>query len=223
LTVISGLSKLTSPNIEAINNMTAISVVSLLTAVGLKISGSTKWGQRGINNKPGIYIVSVSEDPSDAECNQKISISDSAILNWLTRVPSMRLHGQHPSREELISELSRFWLPEQNIIYIGKAGTSLRNRINQFYTTNLGDRKPHGGGSWIKTLSNLDHATIYWVTTDQPESNERLILHHFNLLVSANQSDIVMPFGNLETYLLQNNNEYRCIRKAHNLKDWKLS
>ena len=48
---------------------------------------------------------------------------------------------------ELPPEVRERWLPDQPIVYIGKAGgpnfkSTLRKRVRQFY----GDRSPHRGG-----------------------------------------------------------------------------
>ena len=199
--------------------MSTITVKDLLSTVHLGISGSAKWGQRIPTDKPGIYVISTSSNPLETETlYSEIPLCTSSIEAWLQRVSTLKLNANRPSPEELTAELAKFWLSSENIIYIGKAGNSISTRINQFYRTQLGDRKPHAGGSWIKTLSVLSNLTVFWAETNRPETDERLILHHFALRCSSNKA---MPFGNLETYILQSD-KFKRIRKPHNVKNWKL-
>lgn len=49
--------------------------------------------------------------------------------------------------------LATFWLPDEVVLYIGLAGASVRKRVRQYYRTPLGDKRPHAGGWWLKTLT----------------------------------------------------------------------
>jgi hypothetical protein len=99
-----------------------------------------------------------------------------------------------------------YWLPDESIIYIGKA-TTLGPRLGQYYSTPLGDKRPHAGGHWIKTLSNLNALTVHYSEIEEghdPEQLERRMLVSFSKNVSAQskalhpQPTLAIPFANLE-------------------------
>jgi hypothetical protein len=88
------------------------------------------------------------------------------VTNWIARVPTFRFNNaMQPSPQDVATFLARFWLPDENIVYIGKA-TCLRNRLGQFRRHRLGDRKPHAGGHWLKTLKNLNDLQIFFCECD---------------------------------------------------------
>jgi hypothetical protein len=71
----------------------------------------------------------------------------------------------------------------------------------------LGDRRPHAGGHWIKTLTNLTSLTVHYAELDSvadPEDVEKQMLRTFSQAVSAQtraahpQPDLTIPFANLE-------------------------
>jgi len=43
----------------------------------------------------------------------------------------MKIDGNKPTVEEVTERLNNFWLPKETILYIGKAGTSLKRELNQ--------------------------------------------------------------------------------------------
>ena len=57
-------------------------------------------------------------------------------------------------------------------LIIGKAGTSLKTRVNQFYNHILGNSNPHRGGHWLKTLDNLAHLNIYLLAAHDEPAHE---------------------------------------------------
>lgn len=50
--------------------------------------------------------------------------------------------GRRPSQPEQAERLSRFWLPDEHVVYIGLVVTSIRKRIRQYYRTGIGASKP---------------------------------------------------------------------------------
>lgn len=201
----------------------AVTVLQLFNEAGLRPAGSVRWGERVPENRPGVYMVATSSDPDDASGalfpNAPVSLS--AVSTWLDRVPSLTLNGKRPSPEMLAAETSRYWLPDETIVYVGKAGTSLRKRVGQFYSTTLGNRSPHAGGSWIKSLSILDELTIHYAVADPPADMEKLLLHRFGIVCPVHQGTRAMPFGNLQTYA-QTSAGYQLIGKPHGVDKWKL-
>ena len=48
----------------------------------------------------------------------------------------MKIDGNRPTVEAVVERLNKF-CSKETILYIGKAGTSLRNRVSQYYNTKL--------------------------------------------------------------------------------------
>src|SRR5438105_3398685 len=42
--------------------------------------------------------------------------------------------------------VSSFWIPDEVVLYVGLAGSSLGRRLARYYATALGARSPHAGG-----------------------------------------------------------------------------
>lgn len=97
-------------------------------------------------------------------------------------------------------------MPDETILYIGKAGTSLNRRVRQYYNTNLGDSKPHAGGHWIKTLDVINDLNIYWTSSEgeRAQDVEERFLKIFVQNVSYQSKKELFdpehpfPFANLE-------------------------
>lgn len=160
------------------------SAISLLKDAGLKPGGPVPWGQRLETTRRGVYLVCLTASPG-AEGRQirHPPIELTKIETWIERVPRIRIDGQPCTAEQLRERLAKFWLPDEAIFYIGKA-TLLRSRITAFYNTPLGDRGPHAGGHWIKTLSELDQALVYYAESNRPEEAECRLLRAFMKNVS---------------------------------------
>ncbi len=85
------------------------------------------------------------------------------------------------------------------------------------YRTPLGDRKPHAGGHWLKTLRGLDRARIWWAQTTAAEEYEDALFSAFAAGVDASPEaaprladrEVILPFANLQTAT--------DVRKAHGL------
>jgi hypothetical protein len=118
--------------------------------------------------------------------------------------------------------LNSFWLPDENIIYIGQteSKSGLKGRVRQYYNTELGERKPHAGGHWIKTLNVLNQLFVHYIPTQNPIPTEEKILRAFVSQVSKSTLDnlhdktLPIPFANLE---LEKGN-----RKNHGVSKSKL-
>lgn len=200
------------------------SIVELSDAMGVKLDGPVKWGTPLDVRCPGVYVISLATDPHSGTfaLRERAPLDLNVMDQWLHRSPSLTLDGARPTVHMLAQRLASFWLPNETIVYIGKSGRPLSERIGEFYDTRLGDRCPHAGGSWIKALSVLDDLTIYWAALDAPEAKERQLLHLFGTLCSSSGARHAMPFGNLESYVLIDS-VFRRIRKPHGLRNWKSS
>ena len=170
--------------------MRAPSGDDLLRDVELEPGGPITWGCRPTLDGPGVYVV---ESPL---LRATAPIDPHAISAWIARVPSLRLDGNRPSGEELATRLGSFWIPNEMVVYIGLAGTSVAKRVGQFYRTPLGDRGPHAGGHWLKTLSGLEAFRVYWAETNDPAAAEDALLRAF---ARRNGSGFLLPFANRQT------------------------
>jgi hypothetical protein len=102
-----------------------------------------------------------------------------------------------------MDRISRFWIPDEAILYMGKA-TKLSTRLPAYYRTSIGKRSPHSGGFFLKLLSNLDQLWVHYAECNDPETAEDRMLRRFCENVSQ-VSRIALhdyshpfPFANLE-------------------------
>ncbi len=119
----------------------------------------------------------------------------------ISRVPSIELDKVNATAPGIINRLKQFWLADESVLYIGKA-TSLQSRIHAYYATPLGDRGPHAGGHWIKTLSVLHGTFLQFAEVADCEGSECELLQAFVRQVSPTTRQSVgdppLPFANLE-------------------------
>ena len=64
--------------------------------------------------------------------------------------------------------LSLPWAPSQPVLYVGRTAKSLGQRVAALYATELGYRRPHPGGHWLKTLHGQSKLRLWWAETDAP-------------------------------------------------------
>ena len=182
----------------------SITVKELFDSVGKEIMGQVKWNEKVNCGLPGVYCVSISSIEDVLETIEEYPASPNKIGEWIEYVPNMKIDGNKPTVEAMAERLNKFWLPKETILYIGKAGTSLRNRISQYYSTKLGDRQPHAGGHWLKTLDNLNELNVFWTTSGDIDAEEleqellRKFVESINYKSELYDSKHPFPFANLE-------------------------
>lgn len=184
----------------------AVTICNLLKAAGLNPVAlkRVKWGEKFDCRENGIYIVSTSSDASKNEnLYSSAPIDNKMLAFWLNKVSGMQLDNKRPSVQELKQRLDSFWLPEENIVYIGQTEVTLSKRVNQYYTTELGDARPHAGGHWLKTLKILNDLWVYYLPCPSPKEVEEKLLNCFGKQVSKESRNLfgenfVLPFANLE-------------------------
>jgi hypothetical protein len=122
-------------------------VLALLQAGGLKLTGGVRWMQPIAASRPGVYLVSLCNKPdvNGGICKQG-PIDLERVETWLGRVPGLQLDGGRTNAVKLQERLARFWLKDEAVIYIGKV-TSLKSRIGAFYSTPLGNPAPMLAGT----------------------------------------------------------------------------
>lgn len=192
-----------------------------MTAAGLEPAGSVKWGLPVPIALQGVYVVSTKTDSSVVgDISQPCPISVDAIETLLFRRPGLTLDGRRPSPEELTLRISQFWLPDENVVYIGLA-TRLSQRIRAYYRTPLGARRPHAGGWFLKLLSIIEDLTVHFATCERPNDAESRMIEAFCGSVSQGSLSELrdplhpFPFANLEWP--------RGTRKNHGIKGAKES
>jgi hypothetical protein len=128
----------------------------------------------------------------------------------------LTLDGARPSAGALAERIASFWLPDETIVYIGLARTSLRTRVRDYYKTPLGARRPHAGGWFIKSLANVNELLVHFAPADDTRAAENAMLGSFCSRVSEATLAALrdpahpFPFANLE--------RPAGVRKAHGLR-----
>ena len=188
-----------------------ITVNQLLEYHDLRLLKIIQWGQAVNTEREGIYIVSLSDDPN---ANNGISnnapISSNIINKWILKVDGFKVDNLLTyDSNQVIERLSKFWLPDENILYIGKApkrsnGKALGNRIGEYYRTEYGEKRPHAGGHWIKSLRILNDLFVYAIPCAKPGEVEINLLEYFvsNVINIPNNGffddGLCLPFANLQ-------------------------
>lgn len=181
-----------------------ITVKELFDSVDKEIMGQVKWNEKITCDLPGVYCVSISNNENILKTIEEYPVSLNAIEEWFNYVPDMRIDGNIPTVELIEQRLNKFWLPKETILYIGKAGTSLRDRVNQYYNTKLGDKRPHAGGHWLKTLDIINELNVFWTTSGEKDAEEleQELLSKFveciNYKDELYDAKHPFPFANLE-------------------------
>ena len=156
-------------------------------------------------NETGLYLVSLAKDPESRECAlAHHPLHRDRLRHWLLVRPELRLGGARPSVDELSEHLSKWWLPDEHVLYVGRTQVSLARRVHDYYRTLLGAAKPHAGGSWLKTLGCLDQLYVHLFVGDGSSACEHMALLNFHHGLSATTSERLpealdrLPFANLQ-------------------------
>lgn len=179
-------------------------VAELFDAAGLAHVQTVRWGTPVRLDEPGAYIVARVEDVSTPASVRGPNIALGAVRELLAVRPELRLDGARPSADALATRLASFWLPDEGVVYIGLAGTSVRSRLGAYYRTPLGARRPHSGGWFLKTLADLDALHVHVARASNPTAAEDDMLRRFCWEVSPStrhslpDPDHPFPFANLE-------------------------
>jgi transcription elongation factor GreA len=177
----------------------SLGAAELLRSVGLLADGPVRWGNPVRVGGPGVYIVEMATPLKSAPVDHTI------VGRWIEHVPGLSLEGARPTPRELAVRLGEFWLPDETVLYIGMTNLSIGGRVGAFIKTPLGDRRPHAGGHWLKTLTVLPELRVWWAPTSAPEEYEDALLSAFAQGISAaakaglRDASVVLPFGNLQT------------------------
>ena len=172
---------------------------SLLRSVGLLADGPAVFGRPVPAQGPGVFVI---ESPAPTPI---ATIELTRVGKWIERVETLRLDGERPTSRALAARLASFWLPSQTILYVGATDASIGRRVTAIARTELGDRRPHAGGHWLKTLRSLDAVRVWWAPTDATEEYEDALLAAFGEgipeadLAALPDRTVVLPWANLRT------------------------
>ena len=170
---------------------------SLLRSVGLLADGPAVWGRPVPAQGAGVFVIELAAPLASAP------IELTRVGKWIERVDTLRLDGARPTSRALAARLAAFWLPSQAVVYIGASEVSVGRRVAAIAKTELGDRRPHSGGHWLKTLRSLERARVWWAATPATEEYEDALLSAFAEGVpdaeraALPDGSVVLPFGNL--------------------------
>ncbi|MFV2062144.1 MAG: transcription elongation factor GreA [Chloroflexota bacterium] len=174
------------------------SAAELLRSVGLDIDGPARWGTKPPSRASGIFAIEA------ASATRFAPFDIVELRRWLERVPELLLDGERPSDSGLADRLRSFWVPGQTLLYVGRTAKSLAPRVAALYATELGYRRPHSGGHWLKTLRDQHKLRLWWAETDAPEEYEDAVLAAFAEAVPADvraklpqQAGPLLPWANL--------------------------
>lgn len=124
-----------------------IAAADLFAAAAIKAEGCLAWGEPIPCQKAGVYVIETDR------LHDQAPVDAQQVRAWLERVPGLLLDDRRPAPEHLIERLRTFWWPTSRVIYVGCTEGSLASRLLAYRRHVLGDRSPHRGGQWIKTLS----------------------------------------------------------------------
>ncbi len=170
---------------------------TLLREVGLLPDGPVVWGRPVPARSGGVFVVESTAPLPRAP------IELTRVGKWIERVPTLTLDGQRPTSRALAARLASFWLPSQDVLYVGSATTSVGRRIAAMQETVLGDRRPYPGGHWLHTFRSSASMRVWWAETDAPEEYEDALFGAFaagipeDELAALPDRAVVLPFANL--------------------------
>lgn len=180
-------------------------VADLLHAADLQPSEAVPWGTSPATTLPGVYLVSLLEDPHELGQPTDPVFDPEAIQRLLNVCPGVELDGMAgPTAGQLTERLSASWTAEEPVLYIGKADVPLAKRVKQYYRTPIGARSPHKGGWFLKMLANLDTLWVHCAASTRPKDDEETMLSAFADGLSAASrgrlrvSTRPMPYANLQ-------------------------
>lgn len=180
-------------------------VQQVFAAAGIHPSGCVPWGAAVPETDPGVYVIALTDDTKALKAVRPDCPLSQPALETLLRVrPELLVDGARPDTCALAQRLSAFWLPDEVVLYVGLAGTSVHRRVNAYYETRIGARSPHAGGWFLKMLSVLPQLHVHYAAADDPTLAEDRMLAAFSAQVSdaargaLHDPDRPIPFANIE-------------------------
>lgn len=178
------------------------SVAELLAHAGLVHQGVVRWGDSPTVAGPGAYLVSTAEDLESSAGLETPPLDSQAIAALLDARPETSIDGTPATPTAVERRLQAMWPAGEPVIYVGLAGTSVRARVRQFYTTRIGARAPHTGG-WPVKMLDQSKLWVHFGAAPDPVLAERVMLERFVSGLGAEvrsaliDSNLALPFANL--------------------------
>ena len=207
-------------------------ITKLFKQTGLTFSGQVGWGQFINSRACGFYVVALTNDIDKLTCINEPNFNDNAIRQWIELIKlggkQIKLDNKVANLTSIKQRLRQFWLPDETIIYIGKAGPNkkrtIRERVKEYYKTKLGCDAPHAGGHWINTLQNITSLNVFfseYSELDIDDKEEQLISYFMENVSATTKKNLLdqtncYPFANKELYRKSLNKK---IRKGHGLNN----
>ncbi|MEI7962058.1 MAG: hypothetical protein WCI04_07015 [archaeon] len=189
-------------------------VKKLFNKFGIAEFYQVQWNTTFNETEQGVYIVSTSNDADkNLGITDKPTFDDQQIELWISKLPDFKVDGITANLKIVKNRLTNFWLPDESILYIGKAPTriskkgiksGISKRVSEYYKTKIGNRSPHSGGQWIKALKDLNTFTVYYGCCNKPAETESKMLEFFmsnvskSTLSKLHDKDLPIPFANLK-------------------------
>lgn len=180
-------------------------VQQVFAAAGIHRDGCVPWSAPVPETAPGVYVIALTDDTNSLNAARRDCPLSQPALEALLRVrPELLVDGVGPDVSALAKRLSAFWLPDEVVLYVGLAGTSVHGRVNAYYGTRIGARSPHAGGWFLKMLSVLPQLHVHFAAADEPTVAEDRMLAAFSAQVSdaarstLHDPDRPIPFANIE-------------------------
>jgi hypothetical protein len=186
------------------------SVRQLFNKFGIIDFQQVRWGTIFSEKRQGIYVVSTSNNPDKyLGITDQPNFDNQQINLWISKLPDFQIDGLPATLTNIKNRLAEFWFPDESILYIGKAPTrksksGISKRVSEYFSTIIGNRGPHSGGQWIKTLKDIDTFTVYYSICDKPEDIEHRMLDFFMINVSKTtllnlyDKKLPIPFANIK-------------------------
>lgn len=127
-----------------------------------------------------------------------------AIVRWTTTQPKFRavspagwFKDRDPSTP--VETLNAKWVPEVEVVYIGKATggkdgrRGLRKRLEEYRRHGAGEAIGHWGGRYIWQLTDADQLLVAWLETPQRDPGDV----EAELIAAFREQTGVLPYANL--------------------------
>lgn len=159
-------------NFDKIDNLKAAGFKGFISVTQLKEDDTT------IPQEQGVYMVVYTGENRP---------------EFLTHGTGGFFKGRDPNVS--ITELESNWIDNTCVIYIGKAGTTIRKRVNQYLKFGNGQRIGHWGGRYIWQIKESDKLLFCWKPTsdEKPDVVEKSLINQFK-----KQHGGQRPFANLK-------------------------
>lgn len=155
-----------------------LSVNDVFARGSVQRMGAVPWGVEVPMSAAGVYVVATTPDADDSSGLIEFPLDSSAITALLDVRSEARVDGQPADAKLLSARLAQMWVPGHPIVYIGLAGTSVRARVKQFYSTAIGARAPHAGG-WPVKMIDSSKLWVHYGASSDPDATELAMIQAF--------------------------------------------